>query len=98
MLKISRAAAIAAVAFAGLVVQAGGASALPMIDIAPAVVAHSEAASGITEARWHGPYGWHRHYGWHRPFGWHRHYGWHRPFGWHRHCGWHRGWYRHHWR
>jgi hypothetical protein len=91
MLSMSRVAVAAALAFGGIAVQSAGASAMPMVDTSPAVVAHSEDVSGVTQARWHHGrhwgYGWHRH----RPWGWHRHWGWH-----HRHWGWrHRHW-RHH--
>ena len=93
-MRFSQIAVLAGLALGGLAVQAGSASALPMIDAGPAIVAHSEAASGIQDVRWHRYYGWHRHY-WHRGFGWHRHYGWrhhywHRPWGFHRGWGWHR--------
>jgi hypothetical protein len=66
-----------------------------MVDINPAVVAHSEAASGVQQTRWVcGPYRcfWRpNYYGWGRPWGWRGGWGWHRGWrggGW----GWHRGW------
>ena len=83
MINMSKAAVIAAVAFGGIALQSTTASAIPMVDAAPAVLAHGEG-SGLQQAFWHG--GWHRHHGWHR------HYGWHRPWGWHRHYGWHHRW------
>jgi hypothetical protein len=102
MFKFLKAALVAAIAFGGIALQSEDASAVPMVDINPAIVAHSEAASGIIEAQWHR--GWHGggwHGGWHR--GWHGggwHGGWHR--GWHgggwRRGGWHGGWHHRHWR
>jgi hypothetical protein len=88
-MRFSQIAVLAGLVLGGLAVQAGSASALPMIDTGPAVVAHSEAATGIQEARWHGYYGFHRRY-WHPGYGWHHR--WHRHYGWRHHYGWHRGW------
>ena len=96
MIKLSHAVALASMILGGAVLQSGTASAMPMIDAAPAAVAHAEMDSGIQKAYWAGGYGWHhgyrrhywggpRFYGYHRPYGWHRAYGWGpRPFGWHR--------------
>lgn len=92
MSTLWKSALIAAVAFGGVAVQSSGASAMPMVDVSPAVMAHAAGEANVQEAGWHG--GWHRHHGWHRHYGWHRHHGWHRHYGWHRHWGWrhHRHW------
>ena len=89
MMKVSNILALAVVA-GGLALQSTGASAMPMVDVGPAVTAHADAASGVQEAYWrHGFYG-HRHFGPRfgfygpRPYyGYHPHY-WHRPWGWRR--------------
>ena len=87
----------AGVALGGLSLQAGTASAMPMIDTAPAVVAHAEGIAGVEQTRWVcGPYRcfWRPNFYGPRPFygygfrgpGWRG--GWRGGYG-----GWHRGGY-----
>ncbi|WP_131114156.1 hypothetical protein [Lichenihabitans psoromatis] len=106
MFKLSKGAVLATLALGGLAAQTIGASAMPMVDLNPAAVAHSGEVSGVQETRWVcGPYRcfWRPNYGYYgprpvygpRPFYGHP-YGWHRPWGYggYHHYGWHRRWHR----
>jgi hypothetical protein len=100
MLSFSKGAVVAALALGSLAVQSVGASAMPMVDVNPAIVAHSEAASGVQQTRWVcGPYRcfWRPNYygyGFYgRPWGSRGGYGWNRGWGW-RGGGWRGGWHR----
>ncbi len=93
MLRMSKIAAVIAFAVGGLTLQAGGASALPVLDTHPAQVVRAEAAPGVEQARIVcGPFRcFYRPGFYHRPFygygyGYHRHFGY-GGYGYHRHFG-----------
>jgi hypothetical protein len=86
MFRAHKLALAAAIALGGIAVQSVGASAMPLVDAAPATLAHTIEGPAAIQAYWH--HGWHRHWGYHRHWGWRRHWGWHR----HHHWGWRRHW------
>ncbi len=102
MIKSLTAALVGAATLGGVALQSSAASAIPMIDRAPAAIVHSAAAGQVDDVRMVcGPFGCHWRPNYYRPYpvyGYrygHRHgYGyrgrhWQRPY-----YGFHRRWHR----